>query len=54
MQIILGFLQKTDDESMLNLWKISFQALDFKERQFLELLDNELNLLEPSARNSSS
>jgi len=54
MQIILGFLQKTDNESMLNLWKMFFQALDFKRRQFLELLDNELNLPKLSARNSGS
>jgi len=45
------FCKKCDDESILNLWKISFQALDFKGRQFLELLNNELNPLELSARN---
>ena len=46
------FYKKCDDESILNLWKMAFQASDFKERQFLELLDDELNFLKPSARNS--
>ena len=29
------------------MWKIMFQALDNKERNFLDLLDNNLNIIKP-------
>jgi len=32
----------------LNIWKITFQALDLKGKQFLDLLDDNNNIIEPS------
>jgi len=48
-----NFCKEYDDKSVLNSWKMSFQALNYKGRQFLELLDSDLNSLEPSTKNSS-
>ena len=32
----------------MNIWKIIFQALDLKGNQFLDLLDGDNNIIEPS------
>jgi len=40
------FTQKDKCDKILNKWKIMFQALNNKERNFLELLDNNLNIIE--------
>ena len=47
-----NFCKEYNNELVLNFWKIFFQALDYKERQFLELLDSDLNPLELSTKNS--
>ena len=47
------FCKEYDNKLVLNFWKISFQASDYKERQFLELLNSDFNPLEPSTKNSS-
>ena len=38
--------QRNND--ILNVWKMTFQASDLKEKQFLNLLDNNNNIIEPS------
>ena len=47
------FCKECNNESVLSSWKMSFQASDYKGRQFLELLDSNLNPLKPSTKNSS-
>ena len=47
------FCKECNNESVLSSWKMSFQASDYKGRQFLELLDSDLNPLKPSTKNSS-
>jgi len=41
------YRKKIDCDDSLNLWKMTFQASDGKGRHFLELLDDELNPIEP-------
>jgi len=40
--------RKKESDDILNTWKIMFQASDKKERHFLDLLDNDSCLSEPS------
>jgi len=40
------FNRKNECIKILNHWKITFQALDNKERYFLDLLNNDLNSIE--------
>ena len=42
------FCKKSDCDDLSKLWKMIFQALDGKGNQFLDLLDNDLNIIEPS------
>ena len=44
----MGFQQKLESNNIINMWKMTFQALDLKERNFLELVDNDNNTLEPT------
>jgi len=42
------FSKKCESDDILNIWKMTFQASNFKENQFLDLLDNDNNIIEPS------
>jgi len=42
------YSRKIECNNMLNTWKMTFQALDGKGRQFLDLLDDNFNVIEPS------
>jgi len=45
---------KSKCDNMIQNWKMTFQALDQKSWQFLELVDDEDNLIKPSYINSGS
>ena len=40
--------KKIDSDDIINQWKMTFQALDGKGRRFLNLVDNNLNTIEPA------
>jgi len=42
------FCKKSDSDELITLWKMTFQASEEKGRNFLELLDDDLNVVEPS------
>ena len=42
------FCKKSDCDDLSKLWKLTFQALDGKGNHFLDLLDGDLNVIEPS------
>ena len=42
------FSKKSESDNILNIWKITFQASNLKGKQFLDLLDNENNIIKPS------
>ena len=42
------FSKKNESENILKVWKITFQASNLKGNQFLDLLDNDNNIIEPS------
>ena len=42
------FCKKSDCNGLFKLWKMTFQALDGKGNHFLDLLDGDLNVIEPS------
>ena len=42
------FSKKSECNDILNIWKMTFQALDLKGKQFLNLLDEDNNIIEPS------
>jgi len=42
------FCKKSDSDELIKLWKMTFQASEGKSKNFLELLDNDLNVVEPS------
>jgi len=42
------YSKKIECDDILNTWKITFQASDEKERHFLNLLDDNFNVIEPS------
>lgn len=42
------FSRKNECDNILNSWKMLFQVSDDKGQHFLELLDDNLNLIEPS------
>ena len=46
-KISWDYCKKIDCDDSLNLWKMTFQASDGKGRNFLDLLDNEFNVIEP-------
>jgi len=41
------FCKKTNSDNIIKQWKMMFQASDGKENQFLDLLDDDLNPIEP-------
>ena len=47
-KILWDFCKKIDSEDIINQWKMTFQASDGKDKQFLDLLDDDFNLIEPS------
>ena len=47
-KISWDFYKKTDSDDIINQWKIMFQASKGKGKHFLDLLDNNLNSIEPS------
>jgi len=42
------FCKKTDSNNIISQWKMTFQASEGKEQHFLDLLDDDLNTIEPS------
>ena len=42
------FSKKSESNNILNVWKITFQASDLKGKQFLDLLDDDNNIIELS------
>ena len=42
------FSKKSQCDNIANIWKMTFQALDFKGKQFLDLLDGDNNIIELS------
>ena len=42
-----NFSKKSESDDILNIWKMTFQALDLKEKQFLDLLNDNNNIIEP-------
>ena len=42
------FCKKSDSDEIIKLWKMTFQASEGKGKNFLELLNNDLNVIEPS------
>ena len=42
------FCKKSDSDEPIKLWKMTFQASDGKDKNFLELLNDDLNIVEPS------
>jgi len=42
------YSRKIECDNILNTWKMTFQALDGKGRQFLDLLNNNFNVIKPS------
>jgi len=42
------FCKKSDCDELIKLWKMTFQASDRKGNHFLDLLDDDLNVIEPS------
>ena len=47
-KISWDFYKKTDSDNIINQWKMTFQASDGKENHFLDLLDNNFNIIELS------
>ena len=47
-KISWDFCRKSDCDKLIKLWKITFQASDRKGNHFLDLLDNDLYVIEPS------
>ena len=41
------FNKKSQCNNIANIWKMTFQASDFKGKQFLDLLDGDDNIIEP-------
>ena len=47
-KISWDFCKKTNSEDIINHWKMMFQASDGRGNQFLDLLDDDFNPIEPS------
>jgi len=47
-KISWDYCKKTDSDDIINQWKITFQALDGKGKHFLDLVDDNLNIIEPA------
>ena len=48
------FSKKLESNNIINTWKMTFQASNLKERNFLELVNSDNNTLEPTYCKSSS
>jgi len=48
MKFVTDFGKKSESDNILNTWKMTFQASDLKGKQFLDLLDGDDNIIEPS------
>jgi len=46
-KISWDYCKKTNSDNIINQWKMMFQASDRKENHFLDLVDNNLNIIEP-------
>ena len=46
--MLWDYSRKIKCDNILNTWKMTFQASDGKGRQFLNLLDDNFNVIEPS------
>jgi len=46
-KILWDYCKKSDCDEINKLWKMMFQALDGRGNHFLDLLDNDLNAIEP-------
>ena len=42
------FSKKLESNNIINMWKMTFQALDLKEKNFLDFVNNNNNVLEPT------
>jgi len=47
-KISWDYCKKSDSDDIINQWKMIFQALDGKEKHFLDLLDDNFNTIEPA------
>ena len=47
-KISWDFCKKLDSNDTIKQWKMTFQASEGKGKQFLDLLDDDLNAIEPS------
>ena len=47
-KISWDYCKKTDSDSIINQWKMTFQVSDGKGKHFLDLLDDNFNTIEPS------
>ena len=47
-KISWDYRKKTDSDDILKQWKMRFQASDGKENNFMDLLDDDFNIIEPS------
>jgi len=47
-KISWDFCKKDNSDNCINLWKMTFQASDGKGKQFYDLVDNNLEIIEPS------
>ena len=47
-KISWDFCKKTDSDDIINQWKMKFQAFDRKGKHFLDLLDDDFNIIKPS------
>ena len=47
-KISWDYCKKINSDNIINQWKIMFQALDEKERHFLDLINNNLNIIIPA------
>ena len=46
-KISWDYCKKTDSDNIINQWKMTFQASDGKGKHFLNLVDDNLNIIEP-------
>ena len=47
-KISWDFCKKLNSDDIINQWKMTFQVSERKGKQFLDLLDDDLNTTEPS------
>ena len=46
-KISWDYCKKTDSDDIINQWKMTFQASDRKGNHFLDLVDDDFNIIEP-------